>query len=133
MTGSTISTLVTFAVIIVIFYFLLIRPENKKKKTIAAMRASLAVGDEIMTIGGVVGKICAIDGDLITIETGEDRVRIQFDRAAVSSAGMQMLQNGGKNPKKAKEEQEAVDNKKDAAPVETLPAETSERQESEEK
>ena len=100
--GSSISTLITFAVIIVVFYFLLIRPENKKKKTIAAMRAALAVGDDVMTIGGVVGKICAIDGDLITIETGEDRVRIQFDRAAVSSSGMQVIQNGGKDPKKGK-------------------------------
>lgn len=107
--NSTVSTIITFVVIIVIFYFLLIRPENKKKKTIAAMRAALAVGDEVMTIGGIIGRICSIDDELITIETGEDRVRIQFDRNAISSAGMQMLQNGGKPPKENKEGKEKED------------------------
>lgn len=92
------STVLTFALIIGVFYFLMIRPENKRKKTIAEMRANLAVGDEVMTLGGIVGRICNINDDLITIETGEDQVRIQFDRAAISSAGMQMLESG-KKPK----------------------------------
>lgn len=89
-------SLLPFVAIIAIFYFFMIRPENKKKKAIAEMRSALAVGDKVMTIGGINGKICSINGDLITIETGEDRVRIEFDRAAISSAGMQMLENGGK-------------------------------------
>jgi len=101
---ETLVSLLPFIIIIAIFYFLLIRPENKKKKVVAEMRANLKVGEEVMTLGGVVGRICGIDGDLITIETGEDRVRIQFDRAAISNTGMQMLQNGGKKKKAQAEE-----------------------------
>ncbi|MGI5970291.1 MAG: preprotein translocase subunit YajC [Oscillospiraceae bacterium] len=88
---SAVSQLWPFLLIIVVFYFLMIRPENKRKKTIAEMRSALKVGDKVMTLGGIVGEICAIDDDLITIETGEDRVRIQLDRAAISSSGMQAL------------------------------------------
>jgi len=89
--GSTTSTLLTtlipFAVLIAVFYFLLIRPENKKTKAANEMRNSLAIGDEVTTIGGVVGRIVHIKDDLVTIETGEDRVRVQFTRSAISSKG----------------------------------------------
>jgi preprotein translocase subunit YajC len=77
-----------FIVIIVVFYFFMIRPENKKKKKIAEMRKALEVGDEITTIGGFVGKIVSIKDDLITFETGEDRVRVQVIRSSVSNTGV---------------------------------------------
>ena len=70
-----------------VFYFFLIRPENKKKKRLAEMRSSLAVGDSITTIGGMVGKVVNIKDDLITFESGEDRVRIQVVKWAISSTG----------------------------------------------
>ena len=70
---------------LVVFYFFLIRPENKKKKKAEEMRNSLSVGDKITTIGGMVGKIVDISGDLITFETGEDRVRIQVTKWAIST------------------------------------------------
>ena len=92
-TMSLLTTLLPFAVLIVVFYFLLIRPENKKKKALSEMRGALAVGDEITTIGGIVGKIVHIKDDLITIETSEDRVRIQFARWAVSTKGTQTTEN----------------------------------------
>lgn len=76
-----------FIILIVAFYFILIRPESKKKKKVAQMRSELAVGDEITTIGGMVGKIVGIKDDLITFETGEDRVRIQVARWAVHTTG----------------------------------------------
>jgi preprotein translocase subunit YajC len=79
-------------VLIVVFYFFLIRPENKKKKKLAQMRNELAVGDEITTIGGMVGKICAIKDDLITFETGEDRVRVQVVKWAISTTGHDVTQ-----------------------------------------
>ena len=85
---GNLSYLLMFAVLIVVFYFFLIRPENKKKKKLAEMRSQLAVGDEITTIGGMVGKICSIKDDFITFETGEDRVRIQVTRWAISTTGM---------------------------------------------
>lgn len=86
---SILSTVLPFGLLIVVFYFLLIRPENKKKKALAQMRDELAVGNEVTTIGGVVGTICHIKEDLITLETGSDRVRIQFTRWAISTKGTQ--------------------------------------------
>jgi preprotein translocase subunit YajC len=68
-------------------YFFMIRPENKKRKAAEAMRSSLAVGDVITTIGGIVGTVCAVKENTIVIETGADRVRIEFTKWAVSSKG----------------------------------------------
>ena len=84
-TGSMLSMILPFVLLIAVFYFLLIRPENKKKKAVEEMRSSLKPGDEITTIGGVVGTICAVKQDTIVIETGADRVRIEFTKWAVSS------------------------------------------------
>ena len=71
-----------------VFYFFLIRPENKKKKKLQEMRTNLQVGDQITTIGGIVGKIVSIKDDMITFETGEDRVRLQIMRWAISTTGV---------------------------------------------
>ena len=70
---------------ILIFYFLLIRPQKKQQKQISDMLSSLKVGDEIVTVGGVVGKIIRIKDDDIFIETGlvGDRCNIRFQKAAV--------------------------------------------------
>ena len=87
--ASLLSMLLPFVILIAVFYFLLIRPENKKKKAMAEMRNSLAVGDLITTIGGIVGTICAVKEDTIVIETGADRVRIEFTKWAVSNKGAQ--------------------------------------------
>ena len=85
--SDLVTTILMFVVIIAVFYFLLIRPENKKKKALNEMRSSLAVGDEVTTIGGIVGTICHIKDDMITLETGADRVRVQFARWAISTKG----------------------------------------------
>lgn len=87
--GNLITMLLPFVVLIVVFYFLLIRPENKKKKALNEMRNTLAVGDEVTTIGGIVGKVVHIKDDLVTIETSEDRVRMQLARWAISTKGTQ--------------------------------------------
>ncbi len=76
-----------FAVIIAVFYFLMIRPENKRKKKAAELRNNLSVGDEITTIGGMTGVIVSVDGDFVTFETGEDRVRIEVAKWAISTNG----------------------------------------------
>lgn len=96
---------------VAIFYFLLIRPENKKKKAVTEMRNSLKVGDEITTIGGVVGTICAIKDETIVMETGADRVRIEFTKWAISTKGTQTSQDAApetsKKDKKEKKETES--------------------------
>ena len=87
--GGMGSSIIMIVVLIAVFYFFMIRPENKKKKKLEEMRNSLEVGDKITTIGGLVGKVVHIGGDLITFETGEDRVRIQVTKWAISTNGIQ--------------------------------------------
>jgi preprotein translocase subunit YajC len=76
-----------------LMYFLMIRPENKRKKEAQAMRDSLAVGDEVTSIGGITGTICAVKESTIVIETGADRVRVELTKWAVSSKGTQTAES----------------------------------------
>ena len=80
-------SIVLLVVMLLMFYFLLIRPESKRRKKADEMRNSLSVGDEITTIGGLVGKIVDINDKFITFETGEDRVRVQVAKWAVGNKG----------------------------------------------
>ena len=66
-------------------YFLMIRPESKRKKEAQNLRDSLQVGDEITSIGGITGTICAVKENTIVIESGADRVRIELTKWAVST------------------------------------------------
>jgi len=81
------SYFIVLILIVVVFYFFMIRPENKKKKKAQEMRDSLTVGDYITTIGGITGRIVHVSEKFITFETGEDRVRIQVAKWAISSTG----------------------------------------------
>ena len=70
-----------------VFYFFTIRPENKRKKQLAEMRDSIATGDEVTTVGGIIGKVVHTSDDTVTFETGEDRVRIKVAKWAISNKG----------------------------------------------
>ena len=83
--GSSASMILMFVVLIAVFYFFMIRPENKRKKEAQQMRDSLKVGDNITTIGGIIGDIVSIKDDSIVIETTTDRVRVEFAKFAVST------------------------------------------------
>ncbi len=76
-----------YAVIIGGIYFFLFRPNSKKKKEEAQMRNSLEIGDEITTIGGIMGRVVAIkdEEDAIIIETGSDRVKMKFKKWCIST------------------------------------------------
>lgn len=87
MGGGGIEMIIMIVVMIAIFYFFMIRPESKKKKKLAEMRDSLAVGDSVTTIGGIIGKVVSISDEKITFETSEDRVRVQVARWAISTVG----------------------------------------------
>ncbi|WP_240376460.1 preprotein translocase subunit YajC [Bacillus piscicola] len=65
-----------------IFYFLLIRPQQKRQKQVREMHSNLQKGDRIVTIGGLHGKIDAIDEDKIVIDTGTSQ-KLTFDRNSV--------------------------------------------------
>lgn len=83
--GSMFSLLIPLILMFGLMYLLIIRPENKKKKKAEQMRNELSLGDEITTIGGITGKIVQITEETITFETGEDRVRIQVKKWAIST------------------------------------------------
>ena len=90
-------TMGIFALIIVAFYFFAIRPQKKQEREANEMRNSLQVGDEITTIGGVIGEIVSIKDETITIETSRDRTKIRFLRSAVRSVDVRAED---KNPSK---------------------------------
>ena len=85
MNNEGMSMIVMLVVMIAVFYFFLIRPENKKKKEATEMRNALKSGDNITTIGGIVGDIVSVKDDTIVIEVGADKVRIEFTKWAVST------------------------------------------------
>jgi len=76
--------MLNFALIIPIFYFLLIRPQMKERKRHDAMVEGVKKGDEIVTTGGIIGKIIHADGNRLTVRTGED-TRITVDRGRVAA------------------------------------------------
>ena len=86
-------------------YFLMIRPESKRKKQAEEMRSSLKKGDQITTIGGIVGKIVQVTDENIVIETSDDRVRMELTKWAVSTNNSQQPEPDKKG-KKAKAEEE---------------------------
>lgn len=79
--------ILVYVAIFAALYFLLIRPNSKKKKEEAQLRNSLEIGDEITTIGGIMGRVVAIkdDEDAIIIETGSDRVKMKFKKWCIST------------------------------------------------
>ena len=88
MSGSAQTTLVQFlplVILIAVMYFLMIRPQRKKDKAINEMRRSLTVGDEIVTIGGIVGKIVKTKDETIVVQVGSERIKLEMMRWAVSS------------------------------------------------
>ena len=84
-TAGSGSMLIMMVALIAVFYFFMIRPESKRKKEAQAMRDALKVGDNITTIGGVIGEIVSVKDDSIVIETSADRVRIEFAKFAVNT------------------------------------------------
>lgn len=113
-----------YAALFGVLYLVLIRPNSKKKKEEQAMRDNISIGDDVTTIGGIVGRIVAIkeDEDAFIIETGSDRVKMKFKKWAISSvdtvkepaAGttkasrMEQLQEMREAKRKAKEEKKAA-------------------------
>lgn len=93
-------TIIMLVVMIAVFYFLMIRPENKRKKAITEMRNSLKVGDDITTIGGITGTICAIKENTIVFESGADRVRLEVTKWAISTKGTQTSEDATPEPEK---------------------------------
>ena len=75
--GGLIAQFLPLVLILVVFYFLLIRPQQKRAKQHRDMLAALAVGDEVITSGGIFGKVTHIDEHAVTLNIGAGEVRFQ--------------------------------------------------------
>lgn len=81
--GNTLMMILPMLLIFVAMYFIMIRPQKKQQKLEQEMRNSLKIGDEITTVGGIMGKIVTVKDDSIVIETGADCNRMKITRWAV--------------------------------------------------
>ena len=82
-------------ILFALMYFMMIRPQKKKDKEVKQMRESLSVGDEVITIGGIHGKVVKVNDEVITLEMAHAKQRIEFSKWAIGSV-----------PKKGKDKSE---------------------------
>lgn len=100
MNTTQILSWLPFVIVIVIFYVIILVPESRRKKKYNSMINELKVNDEILTKGGILGKIVNIQDTFIIIQTGPDRVRIKLDKNGIST----VIVSEQKEETKAKDE-----------------------------
>ena len=81
---SVLTMLIPLALMIVIFYFLIIRPEKKRGKKMKEMLDNLEVADEVVTTGGIIGRVLRVTEDTVLIETGSDRTKIRVLKSSIA-------------------------------------------------
>ena len=81
------SSIILLVLMFGMMYLFMVRPEQKRKKEAQAMRDSLKAGDEITTIGGITGTVCAVKENTVVFETGADRVRLEITKWAIANKG----------------------------------------------
>ncbi|MDR1247344.1 MAG: preprotein translocase subunit YajC [Clostridiales Family XIII bacterium] len=81
---NNITTLIPLILLIVIMYFMLIRPQRKREREVNSMRSAIKVGDEVITIGGICGKIVKTKDEVLTIQVGADKTKFDIMRWAIS-------------------------------------------------
>ena len=83
--GGGMTSIIMIVAMIAVFYFMIIRPENKLKKEAEQMRSAVKTGDEIVTIGGIIGTVVSVKDDKFVMETSADQVRLELAKWAISS------------------------------------------------
>lgn len=127
-------TLMPLVLLIVIMYFLLIRPQKKREKAVTAMRNSVKVGDEVITIGGLCGKIVKTKDETLTIQVGADKTKFDIMRWAVSKVVTDEPASSSKKTRREEPQEEMQQEvpkktlpkrmkKSDEAPLDEVPAE----------
>lgn len=104
--SAVVASFLPFVLILVIFYFMLIRPQKKREKEVQAMRDALKMGDIVITIGGIRGKILKVTDDAVIIETSKDRTKMEFVKNAVAQVLNAPTTNDTKDSKEDKEDTE---------------------------
>ena len=106
--SSPAFSLVLMVLLIAMIYFMMIRPQRKKEKADKEMRDSLCVGDEVITIGGIIGKVEKINEKSVIISTSAGKNKIEFLKSAIASVSSKDPNAAAKPAAKeaAKEEEE---------------------------
>lgn len=81
---TMLPTIVMLVIVIALFYFMS-RKQKKEEKALQEMKDSIKIGDEITTIGGIIGRVVNVKDETIVIETTKDRTKIRFLKSAVKS------------------------------------------------
>lgn len=89
-TASLVTQFAAFGVIIILLYFMMIRPQRKREKETKAMISALKVGDKVVTIGGIMGKVIRLKDDYVIMETGStgnpnEKSFIKMERSSIRS------------------------------------------------
>lgn len=123
--GGQLSMILPLIILLLVMYFLLIRPQKKREKEVNAMRSGVQVGDEIITIGGICGKIVKTKEESLIIQVGADKVKFEIMRWAVSKVVEEGKRPANGKPEKYEADEEEAEVKKakpkrmkKAAPVE---------------
>lgn len=109
--GSAYGGIIMMVVLVGVMYLFMIRPQRKRQKEEQELRASIEIGDEIVTIGGIVGRVVTIRENDLIIETGSDRTKMKIERWAVNTNRTKMEQHQ-KEVEAAKEAAKEKKNKK---------------------
>ena len=88
--GGNFFPIILIVAMVAFFYFGMIRPQKKQERAQNDMRNNLTVGDEITTIGGIIGKIVSIKEETMVIETTRDHTRIRLLKSAVRSVDVRV-------------------------------------------
>ncbi len=82
--GSMLTMLIPLALIILFFWLFIIRPEKKRNKEMQDMLNNIQVADEVITNGGIIGRVLSVKEDTVLIETGSDRTKIRVLKSAIA-------------------------------------------------
>ncbi len=88
--GSMLAMFLPLILVFVVMYFFMIRPQKKQEREDAKMRDNLQVGDEVTTIGGIIGRVVSIKDETFTLETSRDRTKMRFLRSAIKSVDVRV-------------------------------------------
>ena len=115
--GGMWGTVIMIGLLFVFLYFFMIRPQKKQERKDAEMRDSLAVGDEVTTIGGIIGKVISIKGETFVLETTREKTQIRFLRGAIRTIDVKVAEVAAAavEAKEAEAAEEAAPADKDAS------------------
>ncbi len=132
MNGNIWATILPLVILIAVMYFLLIRPQKKREKEVNAMRSGVQVGDEIITIGGICGKVVKTKEESLVIQVGADRIKFEIMRWAVSKVVEESAKPAARAHEEDAEEPEVKKSSKPKKLKKAVPAEEDAPEEAEE-